>query len=283
MGFPDTRLTLIQRLASNGREEDWARFMKDYWGPVCRLAMRWGAPELHDAEDVASQTFEALLRNRLLVRWASNRSAKLRTLLCRVVRNILSNRHRAKVNWDRLVRELAEITEAEESDRTGEEQIKAFYAAWAEDAVGRAVESLAAEYYHQGKGDYIRVLYGRLCQDLTIAEVAEALETPPATVDHWYRHVKQALAQKLEQVVRRHAYRYCSGEEAEEEFTLEWNRLGQYMADCGGLEESVRKAYELIDPVATTRRGDTSLTRAVTRLTSIIRSTKDVSESRDTT
>ena len=164
MSFPDTRLTLIQRLASDDREEDWARFMKDYWEPVCRFSMRWGARQLRDAEDVASQTFEVLWKNRLLVRWMSNRSAKLRTLLCRVARNVLSNRHRVQANRDRLLREPAEAGEAKEPDRTEEEQIKVFYGAWAEDVVSRAVESLAAEYYRHGKGDYVWVLYGRLCR-----------------------------------------------------------------------------------------------------------------------
>ena len=38
-------------------EEDWRNFSQDYWGPVLtRFALRWGAGNLADAEDVASQT-----------------------------------------------------------------------------------------------------------------------------------------------------------------------------------------------------------------------------------
>ena len=102
MVFPQTRVTLIQRLASGGSEEDWGQFLSDYWGPICRLSLRFGARNLDDAEDVASQTFEVLWERRLLVRWVSNQTAKLRTLLCSVVRNILSHRNRLRVNRDRL-------------------------------------------------------------------------------------------------------------------------------------------------------------------------------------
>ena len=107
MSFPQTRLTLVERLASGGTEEDWRRFLKDYWGPICRFSLRWGARDLDNAEDVASETFEVLWEQRLLVRWASNRSAKLRTLLCSVVRNILSHRNRVRVGREQRQEDLA--------------------------------------------------------------------------------------------------------------------------------------------------------------------------------
>ena len=53
MVFPQTRVTLIQRLASGGSEEDWGQFLSDYWGPVCRFSLRWGVGTVDDAEDVA--------------------------------------------------------------------------------------------------------------------------------------------------------------------------------------------------------------------------------------
>jgi DNA-directed RNA polymerase specialized sigma24 family protein len=94
MAFPETRLTLIQRIASTGDDADWRQFLGDYWGPVCRFAAQRGSLGLADAEDVASLTFEALIANQLLPRWVINRSAKLRTLLCTVTRNVMSNRAR---------------------------------------------------------------------------------------------------------------------------------------------------------------------------------------------
>jgi DNA-directed RNA polymerase specialized sigma24 family protein len=61
-------LTLVQRLASGGTEEDWQGFLKDYWGPVWRFSLRFGARNLDEAEDAASETFEVLWEQRLLVR-----------------------------------------------------------------------------------------------------------------------------------------------------------------------------------------------------------------------
>ena len=286
MSFPQTRLTLIQRLASGGSEEDWHAFLQDYWGPVCRFSLRFGAQNLDDAEDVASRTFEALWENRLLVRWVSNRSAKLRTLLCSVVRNVLSNRNRVKANRDRLARELAAYVKRPEwvkSEWAKDETADAFYAAWVEDMVQRAVETLAGEYYAEGKGDYVRVLYGRLCQQMTIAEVAEMLKIKPSDVDNYFRHAKKLLCEKLEELVRRQVYRYCRNEEAEAEFVLEWGLLGEHLGQYGGMEEAVRRAYDLLDPVSAKKHRGESLTRAVTRLTSIMRAPDDLSHSEDTT
>lgn len=269
MSFPRTHLTLIQRLASGGGEEDWQRFLGDYWGPVSRFSLRHGAQNLDDAEDVASQTFEVLWENRLLVRWLSRRSAKLRTLLCSVSRKILANRHRVQATRQRLAREIADHLKELEEPR--HEPIDAFYEAWVEDVVQQAVESLATEYFAQGKGDYVRVVYGRLCRRMTIAQVAEALEIAPATVDNYYRHARDRLASKLQEGVRRQIVRYCPGDEVADEFRREWQQMGDYLAEHGGLEDAVRRAYDLLDPVAVKRHKGMGLTRAVTRLTSIIR------------
>jgi predicted transcriptional regulator len=171
------------------------------------------------------------------------------------------------------------VRQVEQSSRARDEQSDAFYAAWVEDLLQRAVEALAAEYYAQSKGDYIRVLYGRLCQRLTIAEVAEALDITPAAVDHYFRHARASLSDKLEEFVRRHVRHYCPAEEAESEFALEWQQLGQYLADHGGLDEAVRRAYDLLDPVQAERHRDSGLTKAMT----LIRASADVTSSKETT
>ncbi len=269
MGFPETRLTLVQRLASGGSEDDWRSFLDDYWGPVCRFALRWGASNLDDAEDVASQTFEGLWENRLLVRWVSNRSAKLRTLLCTVVRNILSNRNRVRTGRDRLWQDLAQ--RIDELAREQGQHVDAFYAAWVEDVIQQAVESLATEYYRKNKGDYVRVLYGRLCQQLTIAQVAEAVEGKPSAGDNDFRHARDGLTEKLEQLLRRQVGRYSAADQFEEEFALEWEELGQYLAEHGGLEEAVRRTYELLDSAQSIKHKGPALAKAVDRLTTIMR------------
>jgi RNA polymerase sigma factor (sigma-70 family) len=275
MSFPQTRLTLIQRLASGGTEEDWRGFLKDYWGPLCRFAVRYGARNLDDAEDVASKTLEALWEQRLLVRWASNRAAKLRTLLCCVVRNILSHQNRVQVRREQQQEDLAE--HLDQLSEATDKQVDAFYAAWVEDVVQQSVQSMAADYCRKGQGDYVRVLYGRLCQGMTIAKVAESLKITTAVVDHYFRDAKQRLADKLEQLVRRQCASYCLPEEVEQEFSVEWQRLGRYLAEHGGIEDAVRRAYELMDPVQTERYRETGLQNAMTRLTTIIRSSRNVS------
>jgi hypothetical protein len=155
------------------------------------------------------------------------------------------------------------------------EPTDAFYAAWVEDIVQQAVESLAAEYFAQRKGDYVRVLYGRLCRRMTIAEVAGDLEISASAVDNYYRHARDRLAEKLESSVRRQVARYCRTEETEQEIVDEWGRLGQYLADRGGLEEAVRQAYDLLDPVTVRQHKGERLTRAVTRLTSMMRAVEE--------
>ena len=201
MSFPQTRLTLIQRLAAGGAEGDWEAFLNDYWGPVCRFALRFGAGNRDEAEDVASQTFEVLWENRLLVRWVAHRSAKLRTLLCGVVRRILANRGRVRANRQRLSQDMAQWLRS--PAQAPDDQGDVFYAAWVEDVVHQAVEALAADYYRSRKGDYVRVLYGRLCRSMTIAEVAEALNRKPSDVDNYYRHARARLAERLEAVSAR--------------------------------------------------------------------------------
>lgn len=270
MAFPQTQLTLIQRLASGGSDEDWQRFLRDYWGPINRFALRWGARNMEDAEEVASHTMLVIWQNRLLSRWMSNRSAKLRSLLCAVVRNTLSNWNRRRAGRDCVSEEL--VKQLEEDGGAGEEPSQAFYAAWVEDMIQQAVESLAAEYYRSNQGDYVRVLYGRLCEGLTIAEVAEALEIKPSTVDYCFRQARQRLSEKLEMVVRPQVERYCPPEEAEQEFALEWDLLGRFLAEHGGLEEAVRRAYETLDPVRAGQHRAAGLTEALSRFTAILRS-----------
>src|SRR5215471_14741399 len=139
MAFPQTRLTLIERLAGGGAESDWREFLRDYWGPVCRFARFRGNLKSEDAEDVASETLEAIVKNGLLARWSANRSAKLRTLICAVVVNVLSNRARVAIGRKRVVREHGGQLDRYfdqgtlSADDESAESNDAFYAAWADD------------------------------------------------------------------------------------------------------------------------------------------------------
>jgi DNA-directed RNA polymerase specialized sigma24 family protein len=248
MTFPETRLTLIQRLASGGSTDDWQVFMRDYWGPVCRFAMRSGAGQLSDAEDVAAQTFEVLLENRLLDRWNSNRSARLRSVLCSVTRKILANRNRVRAGRERLNREAAELWAQPRA--ADDEQAEIFYAAWVEDLLRQTVDAIAAAYYREGKGDYLRVLYSRICESASISDMAGELDVSTSSVSNYFQHARQCLSDTLERLVRQHVQRYSGPDAAEPEFRDEWRQLHDYLTAHGGLEASIRRAYEVIDPTA---------------------------------
>lgn len=250
MSFPQTRLTLIERLAGGGRDADWREFLDDYWGPVCRFARQRGNLKPEEAEDVASLTLEAIVRNNLLARWSAHRSAKLRTLICAVVRNVLSNRSRVEAGRVRVVREhggqldryLDDLGEPTADDESSE-IASAFYAAWAEDLVQQAVDGLLTEYNESGKGDRFRVLFGRICEEMSVVEIAAALKLTPAAVETHYRQARQRLAERLQELVRWQARRYSATDGQDAEFDVEWNRLGQFLSEHGGLEAAVRRSH----------------------------------------
>ena len=267
MSFPDTRQSFVERLACEGSEEDWRCFLQDYWGPVCRFALRWGAGNLNDAEDVASQTFEVLWENRLPARWVATPAARFRSLLCGVVRRILANRRRVEANRQRIAAEIRDFLTG--PDESVDDPADPFYMAWAEALLQRAMESLAAEYCRHGQGDYVRVLYGRLCQGLTLAEVAETLQLTTAAADHCFRDARALLTRKLQGEVRRHVERYSPPDQAEQDYVQEWAFLGQRLAEHGGLEEAVRRAYDLLDPVTARTRQSSAVNQTLTRLTAI--------------
>jgi DNA-directed RNA polymerase specialized sigma24 family protein len=202
---------------------------------------------VNDAEDVAIQTFEILRENRLLVRWVSDRASRLRTLLCGIASRIVKNRRRGQARNERVLQELA--AEMEAADRSLNPEDDLFYAAWAEELVQEAIAVMAAEYYRANQGDHVRVLYGRLCERLRVGELAESLGVRATDVINYYRAARERLAQRLQDLVRWQVERYCPPNEVEAEYAAEWRRLGDFLLRAGGLEEAVRRAYDLFDPV----------------------------------
>jgi hypothetical protein len=129
----------------------------------------------------------------------------------------------------------------------------------------------------------VRVLYSRLCEQLTIAEVADALSIKPANVDYYYRHARERLSTRLEELVRSQVRLYCEPEETEHEFAVEWQRLGDYLTEYGGLEQAMRQTYEFSDAAELTKRRRTALTKATERLTAMMQAPLDANASSDTT
>ena len=247
MAFPQTRHTLIQRLAQGGSEDDWQDFLADYWGPVCRFALRRGNYKLAEAEDVAANTFEVVLRNELLQRWVASKQAKLRTLLCSVVCRVQANQFRADRRKQLFERKFADELIHSAGDEATAEQHEGFMAAWVEDLLQATMQRLAKEYHTEGKGDYFRVLHARLCLGLSIEEVAKSLKISASAVNNFYRHVRARLGESLEATVKAQVFRYCRPENAEAEFQAEWGKLAEYLGQHGGLEEAVQRTHELLD------------------------------------
>jgi RNA polymerase sigma factor (sigma-70 family) len=249
MTFPETRLTLIRRLATGSSEQDWGEFLADYWGPICRFAARRASLSEADAEDVASQTFAAVLSGDLFARWQANRAAKLRTLLCAVARNVLSNQARVQSGRERLLKEHAQQAASDgplpvaASPEPSQEQMDAFYAAWVEDLLARSVDHLRDEYHAAGKGDYFRVLYGRVCEEMSVPEIAAALNLKSTDVENYYKSAKKQLAATLKNRLLAQTARYCDEAEVADELQAEWTALGDFIEAHGGLERAVRRSY----------------------------------------
>src|SRR5262249_8319053 len=150
---------------------------------------------------VASQTFLAIVDQKLLVRWASARSAKLRTLLCAIVRNILANRARVLAGRARILQEHGpELAKPPESD----DALDRFYASWVDKLLEDAIAMVLTEFERVGKGDYIRILHGKVCEGLTTAEIVDALGLTVSQIDQGYKVARKALTQQLESQVRDH-------------------------------------------------------------------------------
>jgi hypothetical protein len=101
---------------------------------------------------------------------------------------------------------------------------------------------------------------------------AETFDLTTSAVDNCFRHAKQRLSETLTECVRRHVESYTSANDAEDEFDAEWQKIRQHLAECGGLENAVRRAYEILNPITEDRRDGVGLRQATAKLTSIIRS-----------
>ena len=247
-------------------------FLADYWRPLCRFAVRWGRLDLLDAEDVAATTLEAILRNDLLARWTTDRRARLRTLLCSVVRRILADEARRSSRRRRRIREYVEQADCDlkQTVQNGEpistDEADAFYQAWAEELLQSAVESLLEDYHREGRGNYFRVFYGRVCENLPMRTIAESLQLKETDVDNYFRHARSRLESRLRDLVRWQVLRYSPPDQSTVEFEHEWSRLGEFLKHNGGLEDSLRSSYAGFNVEAVREREASSMTAILKRV-----------------
>jgi hypothetical protein len=149
----------------------------------------------------------------------------------------------------RLLHEFAEHGSPNCTIRFGEpsevsaEDGDTFYSAWVHQLLHQTVEGLMLDLHKEGKGDYFRVLYSRLCEMMTNRDVSELLGIKLTTVENHFRAAKKRLATALEEQVRCHVERYAKLDQFDGEFLSEWGRMGDYLKQHGGLESAVEHAY----------------------------------------
>lgn len=248
MPFPQTRLTQIQRLAAGGSEAEWRAFVADYWGPVFHFCLRRDPQQRSAAEEITAEVFEVLWMQKLLERWADNRAAKLRTLICTVARNLMVQRFRRQRPTEPLIADPTE--EAQDAD--------VFYAAWAEDLLRRSLDDLGAKYRREGQSDYLRVFLGRTSEGLSIREVADSLSLPPSTVDHHYRHVRDRLREELGKLMREQVQKCCEPDDLETDFAREWEALHRHLQARGDFDQVLKASFAELsrdEEAAARRRG----------------------------
>lgn len=277
MNFPSTQQTLIRRIVTQGCANDWQQFFSDYWLPVCRFARRRAGLSTVDAEDVASETLQAVIGNHLLERWSVSRASKLRTLLCTVVRRVLSNRARVekgrrellKDNYNDLMNrdDFPTLNRSEAAELQEDE----FERAWIEALLYRAVEAVMGDFHRRGKGDYFRVLYGKVCERLSVPEISDALGISRTNVENYFKAARKRLEDEIRHSLRQHVVRYCDPQDVAEEFASEWKSIGSYLSEKGGLDEVVAELYAQKESVESIEHTNRAMEASLEQLTQQMR------------
>jgi DNA-directed RNA polymerase specialized sigma24 family protein len=153
VGFPDTRQSLLQRLASD-EESAHDRAMDvvctHYWKPVYRyVRLRWGL-EPADAEDLTQGFFLYLLGTSALQRYDRGR-ARFRTYLRLCLDGYCANRH---ADARRLKRggaaEMLSLDAAETAAGLGDPDVW-FHREWVRELFERSIAALRERLEHSGR------------------------------------------------------------------------------------------------------------------------------------
>lgn len=249
MNFPETRHSLIQRLATEGDEEAWRHFTRDYWGPIERFAAYYGGLTRDQAEDVAADTLMVLVKSEVLQKWSRHPQGRFRSLMCGVVKKVLANLRRVQGNRARLLRELADTGGGEwvlsgVSGEPGAEELDIFYREWANELLVQVLRRVARELHAEGKGNYFRALFGRICEGMSQAELAASLEVSVDQVENFLRAMRKRLTELLKRTLAEQIARYADQDDAQSVFAQEWVQLSDYLSMQGDVERAVRLAYE---------------------------------------
>jgi RNA polymerase sigma factor (sigma-70 family) len=235
-------MTLIHRIAAGGDSSAWQQFLGDYWRPICLFAMQIGAMRWEDAEDIASDAITVLRRKELLEQWLQNQQARFKTLVCTVVRNLVSNWQRSDQARTRRMKDYAADWEAAIGQNASGTDVDAFFRIWADEFLFTIVEEAMWQYHREGIGDHFRILHARICDEMPFNEISELLGIKLTDAENHFKHAKQRLKQLLLAGVQRNVERYAVGLDLADEVKLEMDELSIYFESSGGLEEAIRRA-----------------------------------------
>lgn len=239
--FPQTRQTLIQRIVESREAPEWKTFLDDYWGPIVRFAARSGKLTNQDAEDIAAEAFKTLISADLLSRWLKDRRSKLSTLICAVVKNLISNRARVQSGREKIMEVLWPDLEAEMHGRQMSASEDHFYGAWADELLLTTLDQLRQDYLKQGRVDAFRVFYGKVHEGLSNPEIASCLNIKLTDVGNYYQRARQQFSDRLRAAIEANIRKYGYRESIAEEVELEWRALGDYLKSRGELETVFQK------------------------------------------
>ncbi|WP_278466220.1 RNA polymerase sigma factor [Gimesia maris] len=239
--FPQTRQTLIQQIVASREAPGWKTFLDDYWGPVVRFAIRTGNLKTQDAEDITAEAFKILVSADLLSRWLKDRRSRLSTMLCVVVRNLISNRARVQSGREKIMEEIIPVLAAENEERQTDSTEDSFYEAWVEELLQTTLKQLQQDSLSQGRVNAFRVFYGKSLEGLSNPEMAQYLNLKVTDVENYYKRTRGQFTDRLRATVEEHVRRYGYRDNFAEEVELEWQTLGEYLKSHGDLESVFRQ------------------------------------------
>lgn len=245
--FPQTRQTLIQQIVASREAPEWKTFLDDYWGPVVRFAIRTGNLKTQDAEDITAEAFKTLVSADLLSRWLKDRRSRLSTMLCVVVRNMISNRARVQSGREKIMDEITPILAAEIVARQSDSVEGSFYEAWVEELLRTTIQQLQQDCLRQGRVDAFRVFYGKSLEGLSNPEMAQYLNLKVTDVENYYKRTRDQFTDRLRATIEEHVRRYGYRDNFAEEVEMEWQTLGEYLKSHGDLESVFRQLPAVTD------------------------------------
>jgi hypothetical protein len=146
------------------------------------------------------------------------------------------------------------------------EELDAFFESWVDEVVQVAVDELFQECQRTGRGDVFRVLYGRVCEQMPMQDIAKCLRISPDTAHNHFKLSRKLLDGFLRQAVQRRVIKYAVPQNAKAEFEAEWQALSESLIRRGGLDASLERSINSEEAQELKRREHRSVTTIIAQL-----------------